>query len=520
MLTEKLCQIKTLLFIYNTVVAYCKERITIENKIQSKMRRVTLIMLIAVFNLLFLQSINAEVKLPAIVSSNMVLQRNTTIVLWGWADAKAKITINASWLDELINIQADKEGSWRIEVKTTNSKEPQSININSKTSDIILENVLFGEVWLCSGQSNMQQPIKGYDGQPSFGSVMATAKSNNANLRLFTVGMVGSKTPLKDVEKFTGWQQASPINVSNFSAVAYFFGQQLQEILDCPVGMIHTSWGGSSVQAWISNEVMSSHQNVNLDDVDITKGTNHIPTALFNSMINPLIPYTIKGALWYQGESNRTEPENYKKLFPAMVKDWRSRWGIGDFPFFYVQIAPYLYGNNDVFQTVDNSSFIRETQLQCLDLIPNSGIAITMDIGDDYCIHPPKKKEVADRLLFNALNQTYGYKTIDHASPIYESLEVKDGGIVLKFKNAETGLYSYDELAGFEIAGDDKVFYPASAKIVTRKNVFVISDKVTNPVAVRYAWRNWIIGTLYDTNLLPASSFRTDEWDDATQVKK
>ncbi len=484
------------------------------------MRIVSLIILIATFNLLFVQSIRAEVKLPAIVSSNMVLQRNTTIMLWGWADAKEKITINASWLNKQLNIEADKEGNWTVEVQTTNSKAPQTIKITSKESDILLKNILFGEVWLCSGQSNMQQPVRGYNGQPTFGSAMATTKSANPNLRLFTVDRVGSKTPLQNVEKYTSWQQASPENVSNFSAVAYFFGQQLQEILDVPVGLIHTSWGGSSVQAWISKDVMNGHQKVSLDELDITKKTNHIPTALFNAMINPLTQYTIKGALWYQGESNRMEPENYKKLFPAMVKDWRQRWGIGDFPFYYVQIAPYMYGNNNAFQTVDNSAFIRETQLQCLDLIPNSGIAITMDIGDDYCIHPPKKKEVADRLLFNALNQTYGYKTVDFAAPIFDSQEIKDGGIVLKFKNAETGLYSYDKLEGFEIAGEDKIFYPANAKIVNRKDVFAISDDVPNPVAVRYAWRNWVVGTLYDVNLLPASSFRTDKWGEATQVEK
>ena len=485
-----------------------------------KMKRITLISVMAAFFLLFAQSIYAEVKLPAIVSSDMVLQRNTTVELWGWADANEKITIETSWLKEKLDVEADKNGNWRIQVKTTNTKEPQTIRIKSKTSDITLENVLFGEVWLCSGQSNMQQPVKGYDGQPTFGSNMAIAQSNNPDLRLFTVDRVGSKTPLKDVEKFTPWQQASPKSVPDFSAVAYFFGQQLQEILDVPVGMIHTSWGGSTVQAWISKEVMSSYQTVNLEDTDITKNTNHIPTALFNGMINSLIPYTIKGALWYQGESNRTEPQKYKDLFPAMVKDWRTRWGNGDFPFFYVQIAPYLYGNNDAFGTVENSAFIREAQLQCLDLIPNSGIAITMDIGDKDCIHPPQKKDVAERLLFNALNQTYGYSTVDYAAPIYESQEVKDDGIILKFKNAETGLYAYDDLEGFEIAGEDKVFYPADAKIVNRKEVFVKSDKVPNPVAVRYAWRNWVIGTLYDTNLLPASSFRTDNWDDATKFEK
>jgi sialate O-acetylesterase len=483
------------------------------------MKRTTLISLFAVLIMLFVQSIQAEVKLPAIVSSNMVLQRNTTVVLWGWADAKEKITIKASWLDEVLNIRADKLGNWRIEVKTTNSKEPQTIGLRSVTSSITLENVLFGEVWLCSGQSNMQQPVNGYTGQPTFGTNQAIAHASNPDLRLFTVDRVGSKTQLKDVDKYTPWQEASPENVADFSAVAYFFGQQLQEILDVPVGMIHTSWGGSSVQAWISKEVISTYREVNLDTVDISRRTNQIPTVLYNAMIHPLVPYTIQGALWYQGESNRMEPEVYKELFPAMVKDWRARWDIGDFPFYFVQIAPYWYNNTEAFTTAENSAFIRETQLQCVDLIPNSGMAVTMDIGDKLCIHPPKKKEVADRLLYNALNQTYGFTTVDGYSPVYDSLEIVDGELELTFKYAETGLFAFDGLSGFEIAGEDRVFYPATATIVNRKNVLVKSEQVANPVAVRYAWSNWVEGTLYDTNLLPASSFRTDEWDDATRVE-
>jgi len=203
-----------------------------------------------------------------------------------------------------------------------------------------------------------------------------------------------------------------------------------------------------------------------------------------------------------------------------MVKDWRTRWGLGDFPFYYVQIAPFSYSKNiNEFQTVKNSAFIREAQLECLDLIPNSGIAITVDIGTAECIHPPKKKEVADRLLYNALNQTYRYSAIDCASPTYDSHKIKDGGIVLSFKNAETGLYSFNKLEGFEISGDDKIFYPAHAKIVNKNQVFVKSDKVPAPAAVRYAWRNWVVGTLYDTNLLPASSFRT-YGDDPIKVEK
>ena len=485
------------------------------------MKRISSIVLLTLVNLLLLQSVKAELRLPAIVSSNMVLQRNTTVELWGWAVAGEKVTIKASWLNQPLETKSNNDGEWNIQVNTTNSKEPQTIEIQSKTSNITLVNVLFGEVWLCSGQSNMEMPVQGFKGQPVYGSVNAIASSANPNLRLFSLKKNGSKTPLSDVEKYSAWQEATPANVAYFSAVGYFFGRQLQEILDVPVGLIHTSYGASTVQSWMSTEAINRFEQVDLNDVDISDKPNHIPTALFNAMINPLIPYTIKGVIWYQGESNRMEPGNYKELFPAMVKDWRTRWGIGDFPFYYVQIAPFVYyGNNDEFESAKNSAFIREAQLHCLDSIPNSGIAITLDLGDAGCIHPPKKKEVADRLLFNALHQTYGFKTVDCAAPIVASRELEDGGIVLKFKNAETGLYSYNELDGFEIAGDDQVFYRANAKIINNSEVFVASDKVAHPVAVRYAWRNWVNGTLYDVNLLPASSFRTDSWTKAVRAKQ
>ena len=491
------------------------------------MRRLTLISVLAALFLLFAQLMNARVKLPALVSSNMVLQRNTTVVLWGWADAKEKITIETSWLNEILKVEADLEGNWRIEVKTNNSKAPQTIKIKTKTSDITLNNVLFGEVWLCSGQSNMQQPVSGYYGQPTFGSLSAIVKSDNPNLRLFTVANVGSRTPLKDLQKYTAWQQATYENVPYFSAVAYFFGQQLQEILDVPVGMIHSSWGGSFVEAWMSKEVLGKYQKIDIGEANLEK-SNSVQTALFNAMINPLIPYTIKGALWYQGESNRMAPAEYKQLFPAMVEDWRTRWGIGDFPFYYVQIAPFFYWNDSTaFSQVENSAFFREAQVECLDLIPNSGMAVTTDIGSKYCIHPPRKKEVADRLLFNALNQSYGYHSVDCNGPMYESMKVKEGGIILNFKNAEMGLYSLTDLDGFEIAGSDKVFYPAKAAIVDTtiaiaksNRVFVKSDQVPDPVAVRYAWHNWVDGKLYDNSFLPASSFRTDNWKDAIYFKE
>ncbi len=490
---------------------------------------ITILVLSSVFS-----SLKAEIKLPAIISSNMILQRNTDVVLWGWADNNEKITIEFSWLKNEINVIADNNGNWKFSVKTTNSKEAQTIRLKSNASNILLENILFGEVWLCSGQSNMEMGLKGpyKNGQPVFGANMAIAKSYNSNLHLFTAPRMPSKSPLKDVKNKTSWiikscssdygvwQEASPRSVADFSALAYFFGKQLQEILDVPVALIHSSWGGSNIQSWLSNEVINSFQKFDSASVNLNKKPNRIPTALFNGMIAPIIPYTIKGLLWYQGESNARIPLKYKIFFHAMVKDWRTRWDI-NFPVYYVQIAPYLYDkNNESFSSNKNSAFMREAQLQCLNLIPNSGIAITLDIGDAKSIHPPQKKKVADRLLFNALNKTYGYTAVDCEGPTYDSYEVKDGGILLKFKNVENGLYVKNGLNDFLIAGEDKVFYSAKAEIRKPNMVFVKSDKVPNPLAVRYAWRNYVVGTLYDTSLLPASSFRTDNWNDATLHKK
>ncbi|MEM6643181.1 MAG: sialate O-acetylesterase [Bacteroidota bacterium] len=460
----------------------------------------------------------AEIKLPAIVSSNMVLQRDAKILLWGWADSKEQISISGSWFEESKMVKSSKDGYWELELQTTNSKEPQTINLESTQSSLLLENILFGEVWVCSGQSNMQQPMKGFRGQPTVGAALAIAKSKNPNLRLFTLERQGSKTPQKEIKDFQSWAEASPENIVGFSAVAYFFGKQLQEILDVPVGLIHTSWGGSRIEAWMSKESLTKFQPVDLQDRDISIKTNHVPTALFNAMIHPIMSYSIKGVLWYQGESNRDNPESYMQFFPEMVADWRERWALGDFPFYYVQIAPFKYRkDNTPFQSNENTAFLREAQLKCFDKIPNSGMVVTLDIGAENSIHPPKKKEVADRLLFNALNHTYGYESVDRFSPIYDSMAEEDGALILSFKHAENGLYTHDSLTGFEIAGSDRVFYPAIAKIVDRKNVSVKSAQVKNPVAVRYAWRNWVEGSLFDTNLLPASSFRTDAWDNATK---
>ncbi|TPN83929.1 sialate O-acetylesterase [Aquimarina algicola] len=467
--------------------------------------------------LLFLSSfiIHAKIELPAIVSSNMVLQRNTTVKVWGWADKGEKITITASWLSKPVQITTNNEGEWITNLKTTNTKEPQTISLKSNASDIILKNVVFGEVWLCSGQSNMNFGLVGNPGQPVYGSVQTIANSRNKNLRLFTVKKSPSLEPTKKLHsKNEEWTYANPNTVPEFSAIAYFFGSQLQKILDVPVGMIHSSWGASPIQAWMSKEVLEKHQQ--LDFSNYNKKPNKTNTVLFNGMINPITSYTIKGALWYQGEANRPEPQHYTKLMSMMVKEWRAKWDIGDFPFYYVQIAPFSsYKAIHEYNNYKNAAFLREAQLKAMDIIPNSFMACTMDIGSKISIHPPRKKEVADRLLNIALHKTYNYKTIDFSGPIFDSMETKDNGLLLKFKYAENGLYAFESehIEGFEIAGEDKVFYPAEAKIINKRHLFISNENVANPKAARYGWQNWIKGSLFDCSLLPAPSFRTDNWD-------
>jgi sialate O-acetylesterase len=450
----------------------------------------------------------AKIKLPSIIASNMVLQRNTTVKIWGWATPGEKITLTGSWISEPLKVTTPENGRWEIAIKTTLSKEPQSIQLKSNQSNINLDNILFGEVWICSGQSNMRMPLKGFTGQPTFEGNLSVATSKNYNLRLFSISENGSPTPLDSVSNYKKWEIASPETSKDFSAVAYFYGKQLQAILDVPIGLIMTSWGGTRIQPWISKEAIAPFLEVNKVKKDTTEKYKRIPSAIFNAMINPITSYTIKGAIWYQGETNRDEPKMYQKLLPEMVKDWRKQWNIGDFPFYYVQIAPNKYIDKS------NSQYLREAQLKALDIIPNSGMAVLSDIGSDATIHPPRKKEVAERLLLLALNKTYGMKDVDCAGPIFKSMTEKEGALFLNFDNAETGIFSTETaISYFEIAGEDKIFYPAKAEIIGHKQIKVASADVKVPVAVRYGWYNWFVGTLYDNNMLPASSFRTDDWE-------
>jgi sialate O-acetylesterase len=447
-----------------------------------------------------------EVKLPAIFGDNMVLQQKSDVAIWGKAGNGATIKINTSWNKRNYSVRAGNDGKWSVKVATPTAGGPYEITISDGTS-LKLNNVMIGEVWVCSGQSNMEMPMKGYMNQPVLGSNEAIATSSNHAIRMFTVKKGTSLQPLDD---FTGiWNNCEPENVSEFSATAYFFGLMLNKALDVPVGLINTSWGGTRIEPWISEDGFREFDFIKMPDKN-QQGTlsQQTPTVLFNAMINPMVGYGIKGAIWYQGESNRNEASQYVKLLPGMIQNWRTLWNIGDFPFYYIQIAPFDYGPVGL-----NSAFLREAQLKALDAIPNIGMASLMDVGEKDCIHPANKKAGSDRLAYLALVNTYGKKGFAASGPVLKEMTVSGSVVKLTFNNAPNGLTSFGkELSCFEVAGANKRFFPAKAFIIGN-GITLFCPSVTEPVAVRYAFKDFIIGDLFNIEGIPASSFRTDNWE-------
>jgi sialate O-acetylesterase len=447
----------------------------------------------------------AEVKLPAIFGDNMVLQQQTEAALWGTAAKNATVKITTSWNKKSYSARAGSDGKWKTKVTTPSAGGPFEVSV-SDGKVLVIRNVMIGEVWVCSGQSNMEMPMKGYMNQPIKGSNEVIALSSNPAIRLFTVTKATSLQPLDD---FTGsWSNCEPESVSTFSATAYFFGLMLHKALNVPIGLINTSWGGTRIEPWISESGFSKFDFVKLPDKN-QQGTlsQQTPTVLFNAMINPMVGFGIRGAIWYQGESNRNEADKYVLLLPGLVENWRSVWGVGDFPFYYIQIAPYDYGPTGL-----NSAYLREAQLKASTAIPNIGMASIMDIGEETCIHPADKKAGSERLAFLALVNTYGKSGFASSGPILKEMTAEGSIVKLTFNNAVNGLTSYGkELSCFEVAGANKRFYPAKA-FITGAGVTLFSPSVAAPVAVRYAFKDFITGDLFNTEGIPASSFRTDDW--------
>lgn len=485
-------------------------------------------------------SLSAQVKLPALVSDNMVLQQNAKVNLWGWASPNEKINIQLGWSNLPVNVTADAEGNWKTTVDTPKGGET-AYNITIEASNkITLKNILIGEVWLCSGQSNMFFPVGREEGTWKTGVKNYEEEVKNAvfpNIRLFTVALNASAKPLEDV---TGsWRICSPESIKTFSAVAYFFGRDLYQKLNVPIGLISTSWGGTKAEAWtaqnvleedvaflpilqedaknekvyqekleayylaLTNERIASAANAPKSQLKKPKKEpNKTSYVLYNAMLHPLVNYTIKGAIWYQGESNSGKAYLYRSLFPTMVKSWREEWKQGEFPFYYVQITPHKGQNAE----------IREAQLMSLKTIPNSGMVVTTDVGDAQNIHPIDKQTVGYRLALIARAKTYGENKLVYSGPIFNHMKIKKQKVQLFFDYADSGLKKTgDTLKEFEIAGNDQIFYPAEAKI-EGKTIIVTSPKVKEPAAVRFAWKAVPEPNLFNNENLPASPFRTDEW--------
>ncbi|KQB36935.1 Sialate O-acetylesterase [Flavobacterium daejeonense] len=457
---------------------------------------------------------NAAIKLPALFSDNMMLQQQSSAPIWGWADKNQSLKIQTSWDSKSYEVKSDKDGKWKIAVQTPAAGGPFEIKVSDNTETKTIKNILIGEVWLCSGQSNMEMPLKGFPGQPVFKGNEAIVHSTNNQIRFITVPRATVLTPNED---FVGkWNAAGPQTTGDFSATAWYFGSLLQEVLQVPVGLIHVSYGGSSMEAWMNQEMLKDFKEAKIPTKkeDLAKDPNRVATTLFNGMLSPVIGYGIKGCIWYQGESNYERAGQYKELMKKMVSSWRGIWNQGDFPFYYCQIAPFNYAQ---FHPKDNkeeynSAYLREAQLKASKEIPNSGMAVLMDIGEENNIHPIHKEAGGSRLAYLALTKTYGLSGFEFESPEYKAMEIKDNSVTVSFDKAPNGITANGkDVTGFEIAGADKVFYPAKAE-VRRKSVVLKSDKVTNPVAVRYLFKDFAEAQIFSTGGLPVSSFRTDNW--------
>lgn len=450
----------------------------------------------------------AKVTLPRIFSDGMVMQQETTANLWGEAKANAIVKITASWSKKTITANADSNGKWKTTIATPKAGGPYSMTFNDgeKTE---LKNILMGELWICSGQSNMEMPMKGFKNQPVENALEDILHSTDKEMRLFTVKRTSKFAPADDV--IGEWHEANPEAVRNFSATAYYFGRELRRMLGVPVGLIVTSWGGSSCEAWMNREWLKAFPQVELPKSQETiKSKNRTATVLYNGMLRPLIGVSMRGVIWYQGEENVSRSGYYADLFSRMIKGWREEWQEGDFPFYYCQIAPYDYSLIKWEQY--NSALLREQQAKAETMNPNVGMAVLMDAGLEYGIHPRKKQLAGMRLALLALNKTYGIKGITSESARYKDVEFKGDTAVVSFDRADMWIYGKNGLKSdlVEVAGADKVFHPAKAWI-ERSKMYVKSDEVKNPVAVRYAFKDWADGDLFSDGL-PISSFRTDNW--------
>ena len=466
-------------------------------------------------------SSEAAIKLPAFFMDNMVLQQQTDAPVWGWATPKKEVRVAPSWTDEVYTTRADKEGRWKLSIPTPKAGGPYEIRL-SDGEELTLKNVMLGEVWICAGQSNMEMPMKGFKNQPVENGNLDAARGTNPNIRLFTVKR---NAQIAEVEDVVGkWEEARPLSIRDFSATAYYFGRMVEEVIDVPVGLICVAWGGSACEAWMTPEMLAPFKQVTLPKTqqEVDKTQQRCPTALWNGMLRPLVGMAIRGAIWYQGCDNWNRAYYYADLNAAMIRGWREKWGIGDFPFYYCQIAPFDY---DIITAVGqpryNSAYLREQQAKVEHMVPNTGMAVLLDVGMERGIHPYDKQTPGERLALHALAKTYGIEGIYCDAPILKEVEFKGDVVEVSFDRSSMWISCKHgfESKCFDVAGEDRVFYPAKAE-VKQKKMIVRSEQVKHPVAVRYGFKDWVVGDLYGSDGLPISSFRSDDWADPAPIKE
>ncbi len=491
-----------------------------------------------------------DVKLPAMFTEHAVLQRDMPVPVWGWAEPGEEVKVSLGGQTEAT--KADEKGKWRVTLKPLSVGEPLTLVVEGKNK-LEVKDLLVGEVWLCSGQSNMEFALSGAQD----GDLEIASADHHPQIRMVRVKEVGSQTPVEDFEG--EWKVCDASSAATFSAVGYFFGRELQEQLKVPIGLIDDSWGGSSCEAWIRRDRMEGNPEYDgllkkwdesVKSFDEAKwkaelaewrkkakearkagkpapggkpvatapalGQNR-PANLYHARLEPVMPYAIRGVIWYQGESNAGRAYQYRDMFPLMISSWREDWKEGDFPFYWVQLADFMAEKPEP----SDSSWaeLREAQTMTLDKLPQTGQAVIIDLGDAADIHPRRKQEVGLRLARWALAKDYGMK-VACKSPRYESMEKQGDKILLKFKDVGNGLKAIDnkDLQGFAIAGEDKKFHWAEAKVVKPNEMEVSSKDVKEPVAVRYGWADNPVCNVYSVkSLLPLTPFRTDDWDGVTK---
>ena len=470
---------------------------------------------------------SSDLKLMDLFSDGMVLQQKSKTKIWGISNENAAINIESSW-GVKSSTEADTNGNWITEIDTPKAGGPYSMKITDGIKTKEIKDILIGEVWFASGQSNMEMPLEGYlPAEPIDNADQEILNSLNNNLRMFTVT---NNVTLSKIDTVDGkWLSSNPENSRYFSATGYFFAKKLQKDLGIPIGIISSNWGGTPAESWVSEEKLRTlkdfdkdidalykrYENFQNQPVPLDKNKGNVkdanpkgcclslPVVLYNAMVNPIINYKIAGVIWYQGESNVSRAKQYQKLFPLMINDWRNKWGY-QFPFYFVQLAPFKYDG----ESKDKLAELRDAQRLTLKL-PKTGMAVSLDNTKDFhLIHPTNKESVGLRLAYIALNRKYNKEIVD-SGPLYKSKLINKNKITIEFDYVGSGLTKKgDKLLEFEIAGKNQKFIKANAQIKNNK-VLVWNNKISNPKYVRYGWKDTSTASLFNKEGLPASSFNS-----------